>query len=186
VDNPITPAQTQQLVAGDIITFHVANTSSNNLITHRVHAVEHVNGQVAYQTKGDANNTPDPELVTPQQIVGTYRSHIPYGGYVLQWAQQKIVFFVIIIVPVIYLVAMQIASHWNESDKRGDADAVDQSGNADGGSAAPEPVSVGSQTDLDQPNHALYPTPSLDGTDAEGGRHAESGAGRRSLGHSNP
>lgn len=169
VDNPISPANAARLAAGNIITFHVANSSSNNLITHRIFAVKNTNGQVTYQTKGDANNAPDPEPVTPQQIVGTYRSHIPYGGYVLQWAQQKIVFFVIIIVPVIYLVAMQIAKHWNETDKGGNADAADQEPDTGEGPTAPEPVMVGSQTDRNQPNHGLYPMPSVDGPDSGGG-----------------
>jgi signal peptidase len=120
IDNPITTAQSQRLVAGDIITFHVANTSSNNLITHRIVAVNRADGQLTYQTKGDANNAPDPEPVAPTQIVGTYRQHVPYAGYLLQWAQQKTIFFLLIVVPLVYLVVLEIAKHWNEPPKKDD------------------------------------------------------------------
>ena len=102
IDNPVAAAKVDQLVPGDIITFHVTG-SSTNLITHKIVAVKHVNGGVKYQTQGVANNAPDPELVQPDHVVGTYRKHVPMAGYLLQAVQKKTIFFLLILVPLLYL-----------------------------------------------------------------------------------
>lgn len=126
IDDPISPAQSQRLVAGDIITFHVANQTSSNLITHRIVGVQRTpDGRVSYRTKGVANNAPDPEPVMPTQIVGTYHSHLPWGGYLLQAAQQKTIFIIVIAVPLTYLVVIEIAKRWNEPDRRAHRRAED-------------------------------------------------------------
>lgn len=115
VDDPITPLQAGRLVPGDIITFHVTG-SSTELITHRIVRIETAQGsttQVRYQTKGDANNTPDQDLVSPSQVVGTYSTHVPFGGYFLQAVQKKVVFFFLILLPLLYLIGTEVAKRWN-------------------------------------------------------------------------
>jgi signal peptidase len=102
VDDAVPTGKADQLVPGEIITFHAAG-SSTNLITHKIAAVKHENGAVAYQTRGVANNAPDPELVEPSQVVGTYRSHVPMAGYLLQAVQKKTIFFLLILLPLLYL-----------------------------------------------------------------------------------
>ena len=124
IDNPVTLSQAKRLAIGNVITFHVANQGSKGLITHRIVAVHNVDGVISYQTKGDANNTADLEPVSPQQIVGTYRNHIPFGGYVLQGAQNKSIFFIVIAVPLVYLVVIGIAKNWNEPTKPDDVDST--------------------------------------------------------------
>lgn len=111
IDDPISASQSARLVVGDIVTFHVSG-SATELITHRIHALKQTDTGVMYQTKGDANNAPDPELVAPDQIVGTYRGDVPFGGYFLQAVQKKTVSFFLVFLPLLYLVVTSIAKRW--------------------------------------------------------------------------
>lgn len=122
IDDPVDASQAARLVPGDIITFHV-NGGSTNLITHRIVAVRHPHAApgdpsgVLYQTKGVANNAPDPELVAPSQVVGTYTRHVRYAGYLLEGIQKKTVFFLIIFLPLLYLIGSEIAKRWREPEE---------------------------------------------------------------------
>ena len=51
----------------DVITFSV---DSKNTMTHRVVEIVEENGEILYKTKGDNNNSPDPDLVKYSQIQG--------------------------------------------------------------------------------------------------------------------
>ena len=119
VDNAVTREQAARLVPGDIITFHVPGASTE-LVTHRIVAVQHTTGTsggappVRYQTKGDANDSPDVEAVSPNQIVGSYRMHIAYGGYVLRAVRTKTVYFFLILIPLLYLIGSIVAKGWRE------------------------------------------------------------------------
>ena len=105
VDNPLPADRAGQLARGDVITFHVSG-SNTELITHRIFAVRSLpGGQVAYQTKGDANNAPDQNLVAPAQIVGTYSQHVPFGGYILRAVRTKAIFFAVVLLPLLYVAA---------------------------------------------------------------------------------
>jgi signal peptidase I len=66
---------------GEVVTFRLAD---GGLVTHRVHAIR---GD-AVKTKGDANRTPDPWTVAPDQVVGTVRHTLPRMGYVMVYLQQ--------------------------------------------------------------------------------------------------
>jgi len=125
MDNAVPADKADQLAVGNIITFRVSNSSSTNLITHKIVAIKQQDGGIAYQTKGVANNAPDPELVQPSQIVGTYRSHIPLAGYLLQAVQKKTIFFLLILVPLLYLGLSEIAKRWRPEPsevKKGNAE----------------------------------------------------------------
>lgn len=59
----------------DIITYI---NSNSNLVTHRIYEVT----TDGYITKGDANNTPDKEIVTKDNVVGSVVMIIPKVGMV--------------------------------------------------------------------------------------------------------
>lgn len=67
-----------RLDAGTVVVFR----SGARLVTHRVVA-RRPDG--AYTTRGDANRTPDPEPVRPDQIVGVARLRVPLVGVPLLW-----------------------------------------------------------------------------------------------------
>ena len=53
---------------GDVVTFSLEG--SRETVTHRIIKIVEKDGKVYYQTKGDNNNAPDPELVTYDMIIG--------------------------------------------------------------------------------------------------------------------
>lgn len=66
---------------GDVICFH----SGDVYVTHRIVKTDAgEDGNTVYTTQGDANNTPDKQLVRPEQILGSYAAHFEgLGGFVL-------------------------------------------------------------------------------------------------------
>ncbi len=57
-------------------------------IVHRVIDIKIINGKKQFLTKGDANNAPDPNLVSKEQIIGTYKNSIKYIGYPSVWLSE--------------------------------------------------------------------------------------------------
>jgi signal peptidase len=80
-----------------------------------IEVVEREDG-VAFRTKGDANEDPDAQLVTPDQVVGEvptiggYLFVIPYIGYVVQFMQTTTGFVALFVVPIALLIVSEI---WN-------------------------------------------------------------------------
>ncbi len=70
--------KTDQVREGDIVQYR---TLEGFTITHRVIDIERVDGGIAYITKGDANEKPDPP-VSKQQIVGKVVAVIPKVGWI--------------------------------------------------------------------------------------------------------
>ena len=66
---------------GDIITFKSNN--SKNLTTHRVVDVINDDGNISFQTKGDANDVLDPMLIDSNLLVGKVIFNIPYIGRIM-------------------------------------------------------------------------------------------------------
>jgi signal peptidase len=72
------PVKLEDIKIGDIITFE----SGEHKVTHRVIAISLIDGKPWFQTKGDANEQPDPNLVSSE--VGVMRKvvfRVPYFGY---------------------------------------------------------------------------------------------------------
>src|SRR5262249_24071454 len=61
---PVDPAA---ITVGDVISVQSLN---GVVYTHRVAAVSDLNGQPAFQTKGDANETPEPAVVPATAVIG--------------------------------------------------------------------------------------------------------------------
>jgi signal peptidase len=95
VDRPLPRAATESLHVGEIVTFREPGSGGSVLVTHRIFRVVRQAGpgggpaQVAYETKGDANNSPDLWRVTPSEVVGRYEWRIPDGGYVLNVLESR-------------------------------------------------------------------------------------------------
>ena len=124
----------------DVITF--VRGSSDVPVTHRVIGVVSTADGVAFETKGDANEGPDPGLVPGANLVGVVVLTIPYIGYVIQFAGTRAGFVALVVFPFGLLVASEL---WSIVRSRsGDADDVPASGgsaasvssDASGGSAA--------------------------------------------------
>lgn len=93
---------------GDVITFQ---TKDGTLITHRI--VDVKNGGQQYVTKGDNNDTVDPEPVLAENVVGEYTGFtIPYLGYVMNFASSKQGAVLLLIVPGVMLLIYGMATVW--------------------------------------------------------------------------
>ncbi|HVS79683.1 MAG TPA: signal peptidase I [Candidatus Paceibacterota bacterium] len=100
---------------GDVITFG-KDTKNDVPTTHRIVAERAEEGQMIYQTKGDANDTPDGE--TPQTaVIGKVEFSVPFAGYIIAAARQPVGFFFLIIVPAAIVAIEEIGSIWREIKK---------------------------------------------------------------------
>ncbi|MBI4199043.1 MAG: signal peptidase I [Chloroflexi bacterium] len=70
--------------AGDVITF--ATVGGKGMVTHRVVAIKEIEGVAYFQTKGDANESLDPNLASAQAVYGKMAWRVPAGGYLLSYA----------------------------------------------------------------------------------------------------
>jgi signal peptidase len=68
---------------GDVITFRHSDVSSD-VVTHRVYFID----RSGITTKGDANQTPDPWTIRPDQVQGVRWLTFPGAGYVVVFLQQ--------------------------------------------------------------------------------------------------
>lgn len=82
---------------GDVITYYTS--SSGPPTTHRVIEKTGSEDELYFVTKGDANEEPDPEVKRPEHIVGVVMFHIPYLGYLIQFAGTDLGLIVFLIVP---------------------------------------------------------------------------------------
>lgn len=78
-------ADTNELAAGDIITFHLGG---GTIATHRIIEVVEDSGSVKFRTKGDANNVEDAGLVAPEDVIGSPKFTIPLLGFVVGYIQE--------------------------------------------------------------------------------------------------
>lgn len=72
----------EQLGAGDVVTLRMRN---GQLLTHRVTRVAQLPDGSYIETKGDANQAPDPVLVPVGSVVGVVTDVIPYAGFLLAY-----------------------------------------------------------------------------------------------------
>ncbi|ELZ98933.1 peptidase S26B, signal peptidase [Haloferax mucosum ATCC BAA-1512] len=92
---------TDTIAEGDVITFAPGGYGSKSdvRVTHRVVEVHERTDGLYFETKGDANEDPDPGLVRADRVVGVVMFHIPWFGYVVSFAGTPLGKFSLIIVP---------------------------------------------------------------------------------------
>ena len=84
---------------GDIISFFDPAGSGSSIVTHRVIEVTSQDGQVAFKTKGDGNNTEDQMLVPADKLVSVYQTRIPGAGNVAMFMQTTPGLIVCVVLP---------------------------------------------------------------------------------------
>ncbi len=100
----------EQLEKGDIITFSSSDKRYDGItITHRIIGVQkNSDGEVAYKTKGDANNTADTALVTHDDIYGEVVLRVPKIGYIQSFISTSYGWILLILIPSIAIVIYDI------------------------------------------------------------------------------
>ena len=74
----IKPVEAQYVSTGDVISFKIPDIETP--ICHRVINISKVDGQLFFQTKGDANEEPDLNLVPAEAVNGKQVFYAPYAG----------------------------------------------------------------------------------------------------------
>ena len=99
------------LNVGDIITFIPSDTRiSNILVTHRIlnKYYDKNTNRYTYQTKGDANNTPDLTLAKDSNVIGKVIFNIPKIGYIQELLATKGSLIIMILIPALVTLSYDI------------------------------------------------------------------------------
>jgi signal peptidase len=94
------------IITGDIITFQESN-NQNKLVTHRVVNISERNNTLFFETKGDANQGKDQQLVSENELVGKVIFTIPYLGYLPNFVKSPTGFLLLIVIPGILLITSE-------------------------------------------------------------------------------
>ena len=92
----------------DVIAFFDPDGNGQSILTHRVVGITEKDGQTAFYTKGDANNTDDRLTVTADKLVGSYKFRIRGMGNVAMFMQTTTGLIVCVVLPLILLVGYDI------------------------------------------------------------------------------
>lgn len=74
------PVGMGDIKVGDTILFTEPHIEKEARICHRVIDIKQIDSQLFFQTKGDANEYPDPDLVSPQNFIGKTIFYVPRVG----------------------------------------------------------------------------------------------------------
>ena len=76
-----TPASAAQLAPGDVVSVRVGEKQA--VFTHRIVRLAERDGATWLETKGDANDEPDPSIIPATSVIGRVVVTVPYAGYVV-------------------------------------------------------------------------------------------------------
>ncbi len=105
---------TETYVAGDVITI---KTDDGKTVTHRIIETVRTDIGMAFRTKGDNNEDPDPVEVMPVDIIGKTYLILPYIGYPVAYAQTRTGFLMLIIFPAVLIVLSEVFSIIREAKR---------------------------------------------------------------------
>lgn len=99
--------QPEAISAGDVISFR---SHSGQRVTHRVVEVIGEAPGLSFRTKGDANDDPDPQLVSSRDLMGRVSFDVPYVGFLAQRLRERVWFYLALGAPAAMLIANELAS----------------------------------------------------------------------------
>ena len=82
---------------GEVISFKPADAKA--FVTHRITGVSEKNGQILYETKGDANTSNDPKLIPQATVFGKMAFSVPGLGNLASFLNSFIGLFLIVVLP---------------------------------------------------------------------------------------
>jgi len=104
----VSSVPTDQISEGDVVTYDRSPGGENTRVTHRVVDVVERDGTRRFETRGDANEDPDPSLVAPNEVIGVVTFSVPYVGYVISFSQTRLGLLTLVIVPALLLVVLEL------------------------------------------------------------------------------
>lgn len=107
--------------SGEIITYRnktgKGDLNKNLTTTHRIVDIVNFEGESSYRTKGDANLTPEENLVTNEEIVGKVVWILPFIGYIISFAKTRNGLIFLIIIPATIIIYNEVISIIDELKK---------------------------------------------------------------------
>ena len=95
----------ENIKVNDVISFFDPAGNGSSIVTHRVLEVTEQDGQLAWRTKGDNNNTEDRLLVTADKLVAVWEgTRIPGAGNVALFMQTTPGLILCVVCPLLLLV----------------------------------------------------------------------------------
>jgi signal peptidase len=126
------PVPVEELEIGDVITYDPPpEAHTDGLVTHRIYRIDaDAKGERVFQTKGDANLTPDPWRFTLDK--GTQARvqylHLPLVGYLPAALGKRDLRILFIGLPALLLAVGVVARMWREAGAEAAAEAAAGSG----------------------------------------------------------
>lgn len=96
-------APAENIEVGDTITFREGESHT----THKVIQKNSSNSQITFRTQGVANETPDPGVVTADELVGKKLFSIPLLGYLIVWAGTPVGLTLLVLIPGTILILLE-------------------------------------------------------------------------------
>jgi len=97
------------IAVGDVICFFDPAGNGTSTVSHRVTEVTtDENGDIAWRTKGDANNAEDAFLVPEENLIGVYQMKIAGAGNIAMFMQTTKGLIVCVVLPILLLVGYDI------------------------------------------------------------------------------
>ena len=97
--------EAEKIAVGDVIAFFDPAGNGSTIVTHRVIEVTEEDGELAWRTKGDNNNTEDRLLVKESKLVAVYKGTRLAGfGNVALFMQTTPGLIVCVVLPILILV----------------------------------------------------------------------------------
>ena len=98
-------AEAEEIKVGDVIAFFDPAGNGSTIVTHRVIEVTEANGEPAWRTKGDNNNTEDRLAVPADKLVAVYEGTRLAGfGNVALFMQTTPGLIICVVCPILLLV----------------------------------------------------------------------------------
>lgn len=115
----------EDIQVGDVIAYFDPAGNEDNIVTHRVIEITTEDGQLAFRTQGDANNTADELTVSANSLVGIYHMRIAGAGNVAMFLQSSTGLIVCVVIPLLLLVGYDIIRRRiYEKHKKQDTEAM--------------------------------------------------------------
>ena len=116
----------EDIAVGDVIAFFDPAGNGSSIVSHRVLEVTEEDGQIAWKTKGDNNNTEDKLPVPADKLVARYEgTRIPGFGNVALFMQTTPGLIVCVVLPMLLLIGYDMVRRkLYEKNSKKDTDAL--------------------------------------------------------------
>ncbi len=118
-------AKPENIQVGDVIAFFDPAGNGTSIVTHSVVGITEKDGQIAWVTRGIANNADDAVPVPADNLVGVYSRRIPGLGNVVMFMQTTAGLIVCVVCPILLLVGWDVLRRRRyEKSKQADTEAL--------------------------------------------------------------